>query len=162
MQLILSNDELVSAVTTYLGSAVTVNETAQVQVELTEEGAVVIITPAGQEPQAPVTTGAAPTTVKTRGKRAAKVVEGKLTTTEGPIVEKPLEPETDAANASNGGQIAGGDNSPGVAVKNPLPGDTEEQEETSEQDPVAEEPVTQPPVQNKATSLFANLNRPKN
>lgn len=161
MQLILSNTDLISAVTTYLGSVVTVNETAQVQVELTEDGAVVIITPAGQEPQTTVTTGAAPTTVKTRGKRAAKVVEGKLTTTEGPIVEKPLEPETDVANASSGGQIAGGNNSPGAEAKNPLPGDAEEQEQ-EEEEQVAEEPVTQAPIQNKATSLFANLNRPKN
>lgn len=159
MQLILSNADLTAAVTAYLGSVLTVNETAQVQVELTDDGAIVVITPAGQEPQAPVTT--APV-VKTRGKRTAKLVEGKLATTEGPIVEKTLDPQTDAANAGNGGQIAGGDNSPGVTGKNPLPGDAEEQEQEDEQEPVAEEPVTEKPVVNKATSLFANLNRPKN
>lgn len=158
MQLILSNADLISAVTTYLGSVLTVNETAQVQVELTEDGAIVVITPAGQEPQAPVNTGAP--VVKTRGKRTAKVVDGKLATTEGPIVEKPQDPQTDAANAGNGGQIAGGNNSPGVTEKNPLPGDDEpEVEQEEEQEPAAEEPK---PVVNKATSLFANLNRPKN
>lgn len=160
MQLILSNADLISAVTSYLGSVVTVNETAQVQVELTEDGAVVIITPAGQEPQAPLT-NAAPV-VKTRGKRTAKVTDGKMVTTEGPIVETPVVEA--AGNAAlvveKAGQIAGGDNSPGAAVKNPLPGDEEqEQEEEEEQEPVVEEPK---PVVNKATSLFANLNRPKN
>ncbi|QHJ80613.1 MAG: hypothetical protein [Bacteriophage sp.] len=158
MQLILSNADLTSAVTAYLGSVLTVNETAQVQVELTEDGAIVVITPAGQQPEAPVVTGAP--VVKTRGKRTAKVTEGKLSTTEGPIVEKQLDPQTDAANAGNGGQIAGGDNSPGAIGKNPLPGDAEpEVEQEEEQEPVAEEPK---PVVNKATSLFANLNRPKN
>ena len=158
MQLILSNADLTSAVTTYLGSVLTVNETAQVQVELTEDGAIVVITPAGQQPEAPVTTGAP--VVKTRGKRTAKVTDGKLATTEGPIVEKQLDPQTDAASAVSGGQIAGGDNSPGAGVKNPLPGDNEpEVEQEEEQEPVDEEPK---PVVNKATSLFANLNRPKN
>lgn len=158
MQLILSNADLTSAVTAYLGSVLTVNETAQVQVELTEDGAIVVITPAGQQPEAPVVTGAP--VVKTRGKRTAKVTDGKLSTTEGPIVEKQLDPQTDAANAGNGGQIAGGDNSPGAGVKNPLPGDDEpEVEQEEEQEPVAEEPK---PAVNKATSLFANLNRPKN
>lgn len=159
MQLILSNADLISAVTTYLGSVLTVNETAQVQVELTEDGAIVVITPAGQEPQAPVAPAAQ--TVKTRGKRTAKVTDGKLSTTEGPIVEKQLDPQTDAANAVNGGQIAGGNNSPGATGKNPLPGDDEPEQE-EEQEPVAEEPVAEKPAVNKATSLFANLNRPKN
>lgn len=161
MQLILSNADLISAVTAYLGSVLTVNETAQVQVELTEDGAIVVITPAGQEPQAPVVTGAP--VVKTRGKRTAKVTDGKLSTTEGPIVETPVVEKTvtGASTADTSGQIAGGDNSPGAGVKNPLPGDDEPEQE-EEQEPVAEEPVAETPVVNKATSLFANLNRPKN
>lgn len=161
MQLILSNADLISAVTTYLGSVLTVNETAQVQVELTEDGAIVVITPAGQEPQAPVAPAAQ--TVKTRGKRTAKVTDGKLSTTEGPIVETPVveKTETVVVTADTSGQIAGGDNSPGAGVKNPLPGDDEPEQE-EEQEPVAEEPVAEKPVVNKATSLFANLNRPKN
>lgn len=161
MQLILSNADLISAVTTYLGSVLTVNETAQVQVELTEDGAIVVITPAGQEPQAPVAPAAQ--TVKTRGKRTAKVTDGKLSTTEGPIVETPVveKTETVVVTADTSGQIAGGDNSPGAGGKNPLPGDDAEPEvaQEEEQEPVAEEPK---PVVNKATSLFANLNRPKN
>lgn len=162
MQLILSNADLISAVTTYLGSVLTVNETAQVQVELTEDGAIVVITPAGQEPQAPVAPAAQ--TVKTRGKRTAKVTDGKLSTTEGPIVETPVveKTETVVVTADTSGQIAGGNNSPGATGKNPLPGDAEEQEQEEEQEPVAEEPVAEKPAVNKATSLFANLNRPKN
>lgn len=161
MQLILSNADLISAVTTYLGSVLTVNETAQVQVELTEDGAIVVITPAGQEPQAPVAPAAQ--TVKTRGKRTAKVTDGKLSTTEGPIVETPVveKTETVVVTADTSGQIAGGDNSPGVTNQNPLPGDDEPELE-EEEEPVAEEPVPEKPPVNKATSLFANLNRPKN
>lgn len=161
MQLILSNADLISAVTTYLDSVLTVNETAQVQVELTEDGAIVVITPAGQEPQAPVVPAAQ--TVKTRGKRTAKVTDGKLSTTEGPIVETPVVEKTGTVvvTADTSGQIAGGDNSPGATGKNPLPGDDEPEQE-EEQEPVAEEPVAEKPAMNKATSLFANLNRPKN
>lgn len=160
MQLILSNADLTSAVTAYLGSVLTVNATAQVQVELTEDGAIVVITPAGQEPQAPV---AAPQVVKTRGKRTAKVTDGKLSTTEGPIMDSPVVGKTGTAvvTADTSGQIAGGDNSPGVTNQNPLPGDDEPELE-EEEEPVAEEPVPEKPPVNKATSLFANLNRPKN
>lgn len=163
MQLILSNADLTAAITAYLGSVVIVNETATVQVELTEDGAVVEITPAGQT--APVKE---PRVVKTRGPRKAAVTDGKLTVSGGGVVETPV-----VEKQEQGVQVADPATpvveqepaSPGVTTggaSNPLPGDSDNQPEVQQEaEPRLSDPAEQKPV-NKATSLFAGLNRPKN
>ena len=157
MQLILSNSDLVAAVTAFLGNVITVNETATIQVELTEDGAVVEITPSGQA--APVKEARV---VKTRGPRKATVEAGKMSITEAPIVETPVVEKPTVEVATEETAVAEQNTaSPGVTtggVANPLPGDSEEEQEQEE----AEEPVVEPKPVNKATSLFAGLNRPKN
>lgn len=153
MQIVLSNGDLVAAVTNFLGSVVTFNETATVSVEITEDGAIVEVTPAGQEPAPPVK--------RTRGKRTASVTDGKLSVQEQPIVVEKLAEVVEQATKT----VAPTDPSPGVitgGASNPLPGDPGlVEEEQQEEDPVQEPVPEQKPV-NKATSLFANLNRPKN
>lgn len=165
MQLILSNADLTAAITAYLGSVVTVNETATVQVELTEDGAVVEITPAGQAP-APKPE---PRVVKTRGPRKAQVADGKLTVAEGAVVETPVvEKSTPPAGAVERmtPTVTPSEPSPGVTsggVANPLPGDPDMQEpEPEQEEDLVQEPTPEQKPVNKATSLFAGLNRPKN
>jgi hypothetical protein len=165
MQLILTQKDIETALTNYVNDLVNIKEGMAITVELKAtrgpEGqtAVIEILPADEVAQAVAKPAATRQTARAAQTRTVEVKPTEVVKETAQV--KPTEPvqvaEVETATEP--------DNSPGVTTGGHLdPGLGEddqpdnEQEEQQEEEPPA---VDKPPV-NKATSLFASLNRPKN